>query len=789
MVCKKKVVPLWARKFFTHMVQDTKEINIRAWVLRILNNWYWFALCAILLGLYGLYDYMSTTNKYEVKSEIILRGTDNGSAFMQSELVDLLGLKGNRSVDDEIVVFTSRDAISRVVTDLNLQVEYRKKMGLRWVGQYSANDLELNCSDGFLRRLQRATVVTIKVRKNDYVVRVKYGRYERSRHIVDNLQDPFMTCAGRLSINVANPKDVERNDQYRITMYPLLSAVNKYKHHIQVAAVQKNSNVIEIKSTTDIPQRSLDIIQGMIDVYNADAIADKNLVAQNTAMFIEERINAVEEELKQAEASTVQFLAKHGYVDPIKEAEVFFSEEVGYRQQLVDVETQISMIDFLCESMNQNLNNDSLLPVVFVNPVSYRTTSQGGTSSTYNSESALMTSIEEYNALMLKKMRMARGSAGQDSQNAQLESELLALRSSIMTTLNNLRATLLISQQNLEKHFNAADQYRHDMPDHVRTYEVMFREKKLKEKLYLFICEQREENALILASTVLPIKVVTTPQLIPLRVSPKRSAMLIFILIGLFIPLGVMIAYDIMNNRISSERKNLEQRIKMPLLGAIARNTKDGFLIMREGNNSTSAELFRTLRTNLQFLQSKDIKCPVALVTSSMDNEGKSYVATNLAVSLALLGKKVALVELDFRKPTLAKGLDLPSQGRLATYLADASYSVNDVVVPTSIAHLDAMPVGVLPTNPSELLQNARLDELMLALREQYDYVILDSAPLAVVSDTYLLNRLADTTICVTRANYTTFDALDLLNKVHDQGRLPNMVAVLNGVDPRFLTI
>jgi capsular exopolysaccharide synthesis family protein len=253
---------------------------------------------------------------------------------------------------------------------------------------------------------------------------------------------------------------------------------------------------------------------------------------------------------------------------------------------------------------------------------------------------------------------------------------------------------------------------------------------------------------------------------------------------GIVFPLVIMFCCDLFNNRISGSSKDLARRLKVFLAGVLA-NTKGETIVVRDGNNSVAAELFRTLRTNIRFMQPKDVKCPVVLVTSSMNGEGKSYVATNLAVSMALLGKKVALVGLDLRKPTLAKYLNLPSQGTMTNYLSDKAYTLEDVVVASSVKNLDVLPAGIVPPNPSELLQSDRLAVLFAELRERYDYVVVDSAPVALVSDTFLLSGIADMTVCVVRANHTTFDMIEFLNKIHEQERLPKMVAVLNGVDAK----
>ena len=759
------------------MAQETVEIDIRAWLVRTLKNWYWFLLSAVVFGILGVYDYFSTTYKFEVKSEIMLREADNGSSFLPTTMVDVLGVQGKKLVDDEIAALTSRDIISRVVADMGLQVDYRKKQGLRWVGKYPSNDVMLVTSPMYLDTIQRTTKIDIKVRKNDYVVRVEYGIYSKSKHVVDDLTKPIETCAGVLCFDMLNPENVVCGAQYKLKVYPLPVSVSLYKNKVNVSTAKKDSKVIVLAATTDTPRREKEFIAKMIDLYNADAMSDKNMVAQNTAAFIEERLRILEDELVQAEETAVHYLEKYNLMNPWTEQDLFLEEDVEYRKQLADVETQINMMNYLCDFMENKAHADELLPAMFVIPT-YQSQSkeQGETSRVGISNMSLITAIEDYNALIMRKTR------GENVDN-QLNAELNVLRANIVTTVKNMLNTLQIAKQDLDNHFVSANQLRSDMPEHIKTYEKMVREKRLKEKLYLLVYEQREENAMLLSSTIMPIKIITQSQVNPIPVSPKYMSILLLLLVGLALPLVVMIAYDIVNNRVSGNSKDLEKRLKISLAGVLVNANNGDVVVVRDGENSVAAELFRTLRTNIRFMQPADVKCPVTLVTSSVNDEGKSYVATNLAVSMALLGKKVALVGMDLRKPTLAGYLHLPSQGCMTHYLSDKAYTLDDAIVASAVKNLDVLPAGVVPPNPSELLQSDRVITLFAELRERYDYVVVDSAPVALVSDTFLLSGVADMTVFVVRANHTTFDMVDSANKMQD--RLPKMVAVLNGVDAK----
>lgn len=750
------------------MSQKEQEIDIRAWIIRILKNWYWFVLSCAVFGAIGLYTYFSTTKKFVVDASIMLRSDDE--ALPKFELVtSMMGMGGTKSTEDEVELLSSRDILGPVVKELDLQTEYRKYDALKWVGQYPSHDLTVVYPPVYLDTVTRGVNIDVKVRKNDYVVKVKYGRWTRSRHKVKDLTTPFETCIGMLSFAINNPEEVEVGDKYHMHTLPMLPLIGSYKKNIIAAPVRKESNIITISTTTDMPTRGRDFIRKQIEYYNMDAVLDKNIMASNTAAFIEERLRLIEQELAVAEKDVAQYKQRYDIVDLESEAVLALQEGAEYKKQVAEIETQLNLVGYIAEYVSDETKKNNLIPAnIGVEDI------------------ALISLISEYNQLMLDRMRVRRTASDSNPVLNQMETQLTAMRENIITTISSLTSTLTIAKQDIERRQGTINTQRNNLPDQEQEFIEVMRNKVLKEELYLFLYKQREENALTLASTVTPAKVVNTPQMNPTPVAPRLSIIGLFCLIlGVMFPLAVMIMYDIMNNRISDEARELERRLKIPLGGSLVKNHHGGHIAVREGENSVSAELFRTLRTNLRFMQPKDVKCPVLLVTSSVNGEGKSYVATNLAISLTLLGKRVALVGLDIRKPTLAAYMNLPSQGCLTSYVAEDAYTMEDLIVPSGIANLDVLPSGVVPPNPSELLQSEKLDQLFVELRQNYDYVVVDSAPVALVGDSYLLHRLVDMTIFVTRANYTAYDLIEFINQTHMQQRLPKMVAVLNGVDAK----
>ena len=750
------------------MAQEIQEIDVRAWVLRILRNWYWFLLSCLLMSGLGVLYYYSTTYKFRVDASIKIR-TQEEKSFLQREMMDMVGMGSGKNVEDEIEMLTSRDILFQVINDLDLQTEYRKKKDLRWIGQYPGRDITVVYPPTYLDTLSRSVKIQLNVRDHDYVVKVKYGRWDRSRHKVTDLTQPINTCAGTICFE-QNPKAViEKGNKYKMLTLPRLPLTSIYKNTIEAQTVEKESNIISISMTTDIPARALAVIARDIELYNMDAVVDKNIMASNTAHFIEERLRLIEQELITAEKGVTQYKEKHDIVSFTEDAEIVMQENLEYRKRIAEIETQLSLVQFVSDFVADDTQKNSLIP-----------------SNLGISNESLVDLISQYNALLFKKMRIQRTAAAENPIVAQLDMQLGLVRENIKVSVHNLRNTLLVQKNSLNDRYNITDSQRSSMPAQEREIRELVRNKNLKEQLYLHLYKQREDNALTLASTVIPAKMIATPQVYPDPVKPRmKLILLVCLFLGVCIPFGIMVIYDIMNNSISDDHKELENKLKIPFAGVLVKNHRGEHVAVREGENSVSAELFRTLRTNIRFMQPVNTDCPVMLVTSSVNGEGKSYVATNLAISMALLGKKVALVGLDIRKPMLATYLNLPTQGCLTSYLSEAAYSLEDTIVPSNVANLDILPAGVIPPNPSELLQSERLDTLFVELRKSYDCVVIDSAPVALVSDTFLLNRVADMTIYVTRANYTTFDLIDFLNQAHEQQRLPKMVAVLNGVDAK----
>ena len=747
------------------MAQDTNAIDIRLWFNRFIKKWYWFFISCAIFGLFGLYNYFSTTPEFAVSARVMLRSLDSGSPLDQLGVMQMMGLGGSVQTADEMAVLTSRDIITQVVHDLNLQSLYSKKEGLRWEGQYPSRDLSVEYPDMFLDTTKRSVNISIRVRKDDYVVRVRYGKWDFSRHKVTDLTQPFTTCAGE--IRFALHKPLEAGDQYLIKTYSILPAVEMYNKLITAETLKKESNVVEISAITSRPRLVVDFINKEIEVYNQNAVVDKNIMASSTAEFVDARLRLIEKELLDAEVEIERYKERHGIVDLETEAKLYLEEGAEYKKQVAEIETQINLVNYVADFIRDDARSNMLVPAnLGIEDV------------------ALVHLIDEYNQLVMKKLRVRRTATSDNPVIEQLDAQLVVLRENIITSIISVNNQLVISKNDFERRFGNINQQRYNLPSQERQFIEVLRNKELKEALYLLLYEKREEIALSLASTVTPAKIIATPQMHPDVLNPNLMMIAFLCLIfGMGCPFAGIYLYYLLNNRLTDEQNEFEMKIAVPFAGSLAKNNAGEHISVKEGVNSVSAELFRSLRTTLRFMIPSTQKNPVILVTSSINGEGKSYVATNLAVSLSLLNKKVALVGLDVRKPMLAEYMGLANEGCLTSYLTDESYSMSDLIVPTEFPNLTVLPAGIVPPNPSELLQSDRLDTLFAELRQSFDYIIVDSAPVALVSDTFLLNRLVDMTLYVCRANYTPQNSVDFINQINEQKRLSNIITVLNDVN------
>ena len=739
--------------------QDIQEFDYIRLLFHCLHYWYWFVLCvAVCVGLAILYV-QTMTNVYSVSSTIMIRTDNNMSrSSLQTDMMELMGYQTSKIIGDEIQIMASHNIMEQAVRALNLQTEYRKKDGLRWVGQYPNPDVLLIFESETIEKIGRIDL-ELQRTECDYVLKVDYRDEETIIH-ADNLQEPIQTPAGALRFSELRVLKV--GDKMRFTTVSVFARANALLRQLSCTPARKESNVIIVNMRSDMPRQASDIIQKVVELYNLDAVIDKNIMATNTANFINERLQIVEGELGEVETAVESYMKNNSLTDINHELYLVLNSQNAYQKQLTEIEMQMSLLEFLSDYLRTPDNEQSLIPA-----------------NLGVKDASLQKLMSDYNTLVLQQMRMERSATEYNPSYIQSVEESKILRKAILSSIDNIRQGLQIQKVDLNKKDKELSSQLYVTPEKERKYVEIKRQQEIKEKLYVYLYQKREENALTLASTVMPAKVIDAPITSGPIAPNSRRIWMIALALGLGIPFVIIFLMDYLNDEVKDQRE-FQSVVKAPFLGHVLYAPSENVVAVDHHNNSAQAELFRTIRTNLRYMI-PDVQSPIILVTSALNGEGKSYVAINIAASLALLKKKVIIVGLDIRKPTLSQYLHIDFKGHLTSYLLDPTISLDELIIPSGVVdNLDLMPSGAIPPNPGELIQSANMELLFNALKERYDYIVVDTSPLYLVSDTFHLDKYADMTIFVTRANYISREMLPYIQDIYANQKMHNMACILN---------
>ena len=537
---------------------------------------------------------------------------------------------------------------------------------------------------------------------------------------------------------------------------------------MSIAPTSKTTSVAVISLKNSSLQRGQDFINQLLEMYNRNTNNDKNEIAQKTAEFIDERIGIISKELGSTEADLESFKRDAGITDLTSEAQIALAGNAEYEKKSVENRTQISLVNDLRKYLRSN--EYEVLP-----------------SNVGLQDAALIGAIERYNEMLVERKRLLRTSTENNPAIVNLDTSIRAMKANVQATLEGTLQGLMITKSNLDREASRYSRRISNAPGQERAYVSIARQQEIKAGLYLMLLQKREENAIALAATANNAKIIDEAIADDIPVSPKRSMIyLIALVLGVGIPVGIIYLIELTKFKIEG-RADVEKLTSVPVVGDIPltdeKNDKNGSIAVFENKNNLMSETFRNIRTNLQFMLDNDQK--VILVTSTVSGEGKSFVSSNLAISLSLLGKKVVIVGLDIRKPGLNKIFQLSSKEKgITQYLSNQDINLMSLVQSSDInKNLYILPGGTVPPNPTELLARDGLDKAIEILKKNFDYVILDTAPIGMVTDTLLIGRVADLSVYVCRADYTHKAEYALINELYHEQKLPNLCTVINGVD------
>ena len=750
----------------TTNTSNIDAINIREILIKYLLKWHWF-LISVVICFAIAYFYLKITNEqYQVQSTILIRKDKSSSGLLDMSMLDGLGgdISGSsKEVEDEIQVLTSKSLMTNMIKSLGIETEYFEKNGFRYNEIYPLTPLKLITPQLFNDTAKKN--VTFKISRNDVGYKIDFvsGKYSK-RYEVANLNKAIITPVGNFRfqqiLNIKNGATI------KIISYPIRSLTDSYCLSIKINQANKKSHAINVSTVSACPEKFVVVLDKLIELYNQDAVIDKNLIATSTGAFIEERIKLIGSELLNVEVDVENYKKKNKLVDVSTNANLSLQSANAYDTKLAALETQLNLVGYVEAYIKTNKHQYDLLPA-----------------NLGIEDGSLLALIQNYNRALLDRTKMMRTANDRNPVLMQMEQQIKELRTNIVASIATIKDGLKITKRDVLGKSSQFTSRINGVPTEERELTEILRQKEIKSKLYLFLLQKREENALSLASTIPSAKTLDSAYSSIKPVSPKRMIIYFLALIfGFLIPLVYIYVSDMFNNKILNS-KELKRLVKVPYLGSIGLKKDPDVVVVREGKTTPIVEMFRIIRTNLQFMLTGKTGHAI-LITSSISGEGKSFTSINIAMSFALMKKKVVLVGLDIRSPMLGDYLHLAKEKGLTMYIADDSYTLDDIIVPSNLhSFLDVIPAGPVPPNPAELIMNQRLDDLFKQLRGMYDYIIVDSAPIGLVSDTYLLNRLVDNCIYVARQNYTPREVCSLINEIYEHKRLTGMSVILNGTD------
>lgn len=745
--------------------QQTEFIDVRGTLLLWWSKWYWFAISAfVCLSLAFIY---ATVKKpvYLVKSNILIAQDDSNIMSGMGGFGQLFGTSGY--VDDEVFVVSSHTVLRDVVKDLKLNKSCVVKEGLLKSREYFKKyPVDIVTDTDIADTLSVSLKFNLKV-DEDGVASVEVK--DSQKDVVADLENQKFPITVETKYGVFTIKktaDYKEGESLKAKLYfsGYDDAAESLKEDLDIYIASKKSNVIQIEmETTDVDKAKL-ILNDIVKYYNVRGVEQRSEQSRLTLDFLDSRIQIIAQDLTDSEADVEGYKKNQGIVDVATEATYQTTKKGKFEGELVQAEIDLNIMQMTKEFLADSKNKYELIPTTV-------------------SDETVKAGIINYNELVLSRMNLVRTAKEGNIALSKMNDRIDALRANINTSLDRAIAqqNKVISDMRLQ--LGVTDSRLGNIPTQERQYRDIKRKQTIKEQLYLFLMQRREDTALMIANTtpkgVIVDKAFSLSEPITMK---KRMILLLAFVFSLILPPLILVIKKVLRNKFDT-KDELKKLTDIPVIGEICKDNTGDNIVVKQGSVSTVAELFRAVRSNLQqfFLSGEDDK--VVLMTSTVSGEGKSFVSVNLAQTLAITNNdlKVLLVGMDIRKPRIAEYLSISSSKGLTDYVARTGMNLDDVIQknPNGLA-FDVITSGPIPPNPAELLLSQRVDDMFAELRKRYDYIVVDTAPVGLVSDTLTLSRIGDATIYVCRANYTTKTDIQYANSIYEEGRLKKMSIILN---------
>lgn len=760
--------------------QQDDFLRIQDLLYLCLARWKWFVLSLMVaIGVATVY-LLRTPAVYTRTASVLIKEDSKGKSVSSDlESFSEFGLfQSGTNVNNELITFQSPALMTEVVKRLRLDMNYfvpgkfhrQVAYGLTLPVDVTINDLPENESAGFTLKIQPDGTLYL----SDFI---RNGTDLDEKDVKGSLLDSITTPLGKIIIHTT-PNYV-KGEAY--TLYvgksSLYNAVNSCSSNLSVSLNSEKASVIDLSFKDNSTQRAEDVLSMLISVYNENWVKDKNQIAVSTSMFINERLGVIERELGNVDEDISSYKSEHLLPDVQAASSMYMAQSSEANAQILSLNNQLYMTRYIRNYLANDANRTQLLPA-----------NSGIESANIESQ------IAEYNKQLLQRNSLVANSSTENPLVVDMDQALASMRGAIIRSIDNQIVTLNSQIKSLRQTEQQTTSRIAANPTQAKYLLSVERQQKVKEALYLFLLQKREENELSQAFTAYNTRIVTPPHGSMLPTSPvHKNIFMVAFALGLLIPVVIIFMRENMNTRVRG-RKDLEN-LTIPFIGEIPLFTrkKKGILgkkpqevkavVVKEGNRDIINEAFRVLRTNLEFMTGKDKTSNVIIMTSFNPGSGKSFLTMNIAMSLAIKGKKVLVIDGDLRHASASSYIDSPDKG-LSDYLGGRIDNLDEIIVPDpKHKSMDILPVGTIPPNPTELLFDERLKQTIDTVREQYDYVLIDCPPVELVADTQIIEKLADRTIFVVRAGLLERSMLSELEKIYDEKKYKNMSLILNGTE------
>lgn len=748
--------------------QDTDEmLSLRDIIDIFITHWKWFLLSVVLCLIFGrLY---LATKPYIYKRSAVMLVKDDGAAGGRASrggtdaLMQLNGVMMGSSVKNEVYIIQSHQIMKEVVRQLHLDVTYGYKNHLKRINLYEVKPFTVQFDSAEARSSVRFKVELKdgKARLHDFITAAGEVEYDKFVPFGKAVKTP----AGVLTLIPHEEYfDNFNGREITITRSTVDAAAVAYGSALKASEVDKESTLVGLTYTDHNIRRAEDILNEVLDAYKRSIIIDKNRIAESTAQFIDERIQIIAKDLSRVEGDLAAFKQSNRLVSLKEDANAYLQQSAAARQRSIQLESQVGVVQFLLDDLRSNAVGNRLIP------------SLGGLT-----DAGIQSQISKYNELMLERNRLVENTGEGSPKIKTLDENLLQMRSAIIASTSAYLSSLNVQLGRAKQEEAGLSSNLAAVPQKEKEIIDITRQQSIKETLYTYLLNKREETALQLAITEANIRIIETPFGSNRPIAPRsRMIMLVALLLGVLVPFAFFYVRDLLNMNIRG-RKDIEDRTSIPVLGEVPHrkdNIADAEIVVADQKTDPINEAFRLLRFNMSFVN-KDAR--VLMFTSTTSGEGKTFISRNFAVTLGLSGKKVVLVDTDIRKRTQSKLSGSRHRHGLTSYLQGSIDDIEQLIVHEfPKENVDLLPAGIMPPNPSELLMSNRLEKLVEQLKERYDYIVIDNVPAQIVADAGIVNRIADATLYVVRQGKIDRRYLPELERLYQEKKFNHLCIILN---------